>query len=237
MARRSRAPAAKRVLLKLSGEGLGEADYDPARIRPLAEEIAALAASGVEVAIVVGGGNLVRGRDLPADFVDRTTADAAGMLATIANGLVLADAIRRAGARARVLTAVAMPEVAEAFTADRARELLDAGEVLLLAGGTGRPYFTTDTAAVLRALEIGADVVLKATTVDGVYDRNPMKDKSARKFDRLTFDECLDRRLGVMDLTAFTLCREHGLPVVVFAIGPGALRRAAAGEPVGTRIG
>ena len=227
----------KRVLLKLSGEGLGADGYDPAMVRAIAFEIAALAATGVEIAIVVGGGNLVRGRDLPKDLVDRTTADAAGMLATIANGLVLAGALRGAGARSRVLTAVAMPEVAEAFTADRARELLAAGEILLLAGGTGRPYFTTDTAAVLRALEVGAGVLLKATTVDGVYDRNPRKDRSARKFDRLTFDECLDRRLGVMDLTAFTLCREHGLPVVVFALEPGALARAAAGEPVGTRIG
>jgi len=237
VARRGRARAAKRVLLKVSGEGLGESGFDAAAVRALASEIAALAASGVETAVVVGAGNLVRGRDLPADLVDRTTADAAGMLATTANALVLADALRGARARARVLTAVAMPEVAEAFTAERARALLADGEVVLLAGGTGRPYFTTDTAAALRALEVGAGVLLKATTVDGVYDRDPRKHPSAKRFVRLSFDEALERRLGVMDLTAFTLCRENGLPVVVFALAPGALRRAAAGEPVGTRIG
>jgi uridylate kinase len=226
-----------RVLLKVSGEGLGEGGFDPAALRRLAGEIAAVAASGVQVAVVAGGGNLVRGRDLPADLVDRTAADAAGMLATVANSLVLAEALRRAGARARVLTAVPMPDLAEPFTARRARELLDAGEVVLLGGGTGRPYFTTDTAAALRALEVGAGVLLKASTVDGVYERDPRKDPSARRFERLSFDEAIERRLGVMDPTAFTLCRENALPVVVFSLAPGNLARAAAGEPVGTRIG
>jgi uridylate kinase len=227
----------RRVLLKLSGEGLGDGGFDPAAVRSLAAEIAALPRAGVECAVVVGGGNLVRGRDLPRDLVSRTAADAAGMLATVANSLVLAEAIRGAGAPARVLTAVPMPDVAESFTADRARERLAAGEVLLLAGGTGRPYFTTDTAAALRALEIGAEVLLKATTVDGVYDRDPKGDPSAKRFDRLSFDEALDGRFGVMDLTAFALCRENRLPIVVFSLAPGTLSRAAAGEPVGTRIG
>jgi uridylate kinase len=160
------------------------------------------------------------------------------MLATVANSLVLAEAVRGAGVPARVLAAVPMPDVAESFTADRARALLDAGEVVLLAGGTGRPYFTTDTAAALRALEVGAEVLLKATTVDGVYDRDPRKGPGARRFERLTFDECLDLRLGVMDQAAFALCRENGLPVVVFSLRPpGNLARAAAGDSVGTRIG
>jgi uridylate kinase len=231
-------PAAKRVLLKLSGEGLGDGGYDPGAVRGLAAEIASLAKGGTRVAVVVGGGNLVRGRDLPADLVGRTTADAAGMLATVSNALVLAEAVRGAGAPARVLTAVPMPDVADPFTAERARERLDAGEVLLLGGGTGRPFFTTDTAAALRALEVGAEVLLKATTVDGVYDRDPRKDPGAKRFERLSYQECLDRRLGVMDAAAFALCRDHGLPIVVFALRPaGNLARAAAGEPVGTRVG
>jgi uridylate kinase len=233
--------APRRVLLKLSGEGLGGrsgSGYSRAALRSLGAEIAALPRAGIQAAVVVGAGNLVRGRDLPPDLVDRTAADAAGMLATVANALVLAEAIRRAGARARVLTAVPMPDVAESFTAERARERLDAGETVLLAGGTGRPYFTTDTAAALRALEVGAEVLLKATNVDGVYDRDPRRSRKAKRFDRLTFDEALERRLGVMDLTAFTLCRENGLPVVVFSLRKaGNLARAAAGEPVGTRIG
>lgn len=230
--------AKRRVLLKLSGEGLGDGGFDPAALRSLAAEIASLPRSGIECAVVVGGGNLVRGRDLPRDLVSRTAADAAGMLATVANSLVLAEAIRRAGAPARVLTAVPMPDVAESFLADRARGLLAAGEVLLLGGGTGRPFFTTDTAAALRALEVGAEVLLKATTVDGVYDRDPKGGAPARRYDRLSFDEALQRRLGVMDPTAFTLCRENALPIVVFSLSPaGNLARAAAGEPVGTRIG
>ena len=228
----------RRVLLKLSGEGLGARGYDPDAVRAVAAEIAALPASGIEVAVVVGGGNLVRGRDLPPDLVPRTAADAAGMLATVANAVVLAEAVRAAGAPARVLTAVPMPDVAEPFTAVHARERLAAGEVLLLGGGTGRPFFTTDTAAALRALEVGAGVLLKATTVDGVYDRDPRKGRGAKRFARLSFDEVLERRLGVMDLTAFTLCRENALPIVVFSLRPaGNLARAAAGEPVGTRIG
>jgi uridylate kinase len=231
-------PRKRRVLLKLSGEGLGDGGYEAKAVRAVAAEIAALPRAGVEVAVVIGGGNLVRGRDLPADLVPRTSADAAGMLATIANALVLAEAVRAAGAPARVLTAVPMPDVAEPFTAERARERLAAGEVLLLGGGTGRPFFTTDTAAALRALEIGAGVLLKATTVDGVYDRDPKRSKGAKRFDRLSFDEVIERRLGVMDQTAFTLCRENGLPIVVFSLRPaGNLARAAAGEPVGTRIG
>ncbi len=232
---------ARRVLLKLSGEGLcgpSAFGFDPDQVRAIAAEIASLPAAGIQCAVVVGAGNLVRGRDLPPDLVPRTSADAVGMLATTANALVLAEAVRGAGAPARVLTAVPMPDVADPFTADRARSLLEAGETLILAGGTGRPFFTTDTAAALRALEVGAEVLLKATTVDGVYDRDPRRDPAAVRFDALTFGECIERRLGVMDQTAFTLCRENGLPVVVFSLRPsGNLARAAAGERVGTRIG
>ena len=228
----------RRVLLKVTGEGLGDGGFDPASLRSLAAEIAALPRAGIECAVVPGAGNLVRGRDLPPDLVDRTVADAAGMLATVANALVLAEALRRAGTPARVLTAIPMPDVAEPFTAERARACLAAGEVVLAGGGTGRPYFTTDTAAALRALEVGASLLLKATTVDGVYDRDPRRDPRARRFTRLSFDEALERRLAVMDATAFTLCRENGLPVVVFSLRPaGNLARAAAGRPVGTRIG
>jgi uridylate kinase len=230
------APA--RVLLKVSGEGLGDGGFDPAAVRSLAAEIAGVVRAGIPIAVLPGGGNLVRGRDLPADLVSRTTADAAGMLATVANALVLAEAIRGAGVPARALAAVPMPDVAESFTAERARALLAAGEVPVLGGGTGRPFFTTDTAAALRALEVGADLLLKATTVDGVYDRDPRKDPAARKYDRVSFDEALEKRLGVMDATAFALCREHSLPIVVFSLRPaGTLLRAAAGEAVGTRVG
>ena len=230
-----------RVLLKISGEGLsgsGDDRYDAAAIRTLARELVSLARDRVEAAVVVGGGNLVRGRDLPGDLVERTAADAAGMLATIANALVLAAAVRAAGGKARVLTSVPMPDVAETFTADRARACLAAGETVLVGGGTGRPYFTTDTAAALRALEVGAGVLLKATKVDGVYDRDPRKHPGAKRFTRLTYAEAIRRRLKVMDRTAFTLCEENALPIVVFALRPaGNLARAAAGEAVGTRIG
>ncbi|MHC4820853.1 MAG: UMP kinase [Planctomycetota bacterium] len=234
-------PPFRRVLLKLSGEGLsgaGGAGYSPEALRALGREIAALRDSGTQVAIVVGAGNLVRGRDLPRDLIDRTVADAAGMLGTVMNALVLAGAIRDAGAPASVLAAVAMPDVAESFRADRARALLDAGEVVVLGGGTGRPYFTTDTAAVLRALEVKADVLLKATTVDGVYDSDPRENPDAKRFTTLSWREVVDRRLGVMDLTAFTLCEENELPIVVFNLSTeGHLARAVTGEDVGTRIG
>jgi uridylate kinase len=231
----------RRVLLKLSGEGLclpGGSGYDPGALRGLAAEIAALPAAGVSCAVVVGGGNLVRGRDLPPDAVDRTVADAAGMLATLANALVLAEAVRNAGTPARALAAVPVPDVAPSFRAGEARALLAAGTVVVIGGGTGRPWFTTDTAAALRALEVGAQVLLKATQVDGVYDRDPRKDPAARRFASLTYGEALDRRLEVMDRTAFTLCEENALPVRVFALRPaGNLLRAARGEPVGTLVG
>ncbi len=233
--------AFRRVLLKVSGEGLCAPDgsgYDPDAVRALAAEVDGVAAEGAAVAVVLGGGNLIRGRDLPADLVARTDADAAGMLATVANSLVLAAALRRAGRASRVFTAVSMPDVAEPFTALRAREAMDRGEVALLGGGTGRPYFTTDTAGVLRALEVGAEVFVKATNVDGVYDRDPRRHPDAARLPRLSFEEAVDRRLGVMDRTAFTLCAENGLPVVVLSLRPaGNLLRAVRGEDVGTRIG
>jgi uridylate kinase len=236
--RRSR-PDGRRVLLKLSGEVLGgkSGGYDAAVLREVAAEIAALPAGGVSCAVVVGGGNLVRGRDLPPDLVDRTVADAAGMLATLANALVLAEAIRRAGTPARAMSAVPVPDAAPSFHAGDARALLDAGGVVVVGGGTGRPYFTTDTAAALRALELRADVLLKATNVDGVYDRDPRRHPGAKRFARLTFAEALERRLEVMDRTAFALCEEQRLPVTVFALRPaGNLLRAARGEAVGTAV-
>jgi len=229
-----------RVLLKISGEGLsgsGDDRYDAAAIRTLARELVSLARDRVEAAVVVGGGNLVRGRDLPGDLVERTAADAAGMLATIANALVLAAAVRAAGGKARVLTSVPMPDVAETFTADRARACLAAGETVLVGGGTGRPYFTTDTAAALRALEVGAGVLLKATKVDGVYDKDPMKHADAKRYAKVSYRDALVQDLRVMDSTAFALCKENDLPIVVFDLRtPGNVVRVLCGEPVGTLI-
>jgi uridylate kinase len=233
--------APRRVLLKLSGEGLGGrsgSGYSRAALRSLGAEIAALPRAGIQAAVVVGAGNLVRGRDLPPDLVDRTAADAAGMLATVANALVLAEAIRRAGARARVLTAVPMPDVAESFTAERARERLDAGETVLLAGGTGRPYFTTDTAAALRALEIHAEAFLMAKNgVEGVYDADPRVEPDARFLPEITHHEAIEKRLGVMDSTALSLCRDNELPIYVFNMDDERnIDRIVCGERVGTVV-
>jgi uridylate kinase len=230
--------ALRRVLLKISGEALGKKGLEEGAVRRLAEEIGRAVKAGSSVAVVLGGGNLLRGRDLDLPFVRRPVKDRMGMLATVVNALAMAEALREAGRKAEVFTATPMPGIAEPFRMERVREALDSGVVAILAGGTGHPYFTTDTAAALRALEIGADALLKATKVDGVYSADPVDDPRAVRYDSLDYDEFLESRLSVMDLTAITLCRENGLPVYVFDMGvAGNLGRVVGGEKVGTRIG
>lgn len=230
--------ALRRVLLKISGEALGPKGLEEGSVRRLSGEIRAAAETGCSVAVVLGGGNLLRGRDLDLPFVRRPVKDRMGMLATVVNALALAEALRDAGSAAEVYTATPMPGIGEPFRMERVREALDAGAVAILAGGTGHPYFTTDTAAALRALEIGADALLKATKVDGVYSADPVDNPDAVRYDSLTYDRVLELRLGVMDLTAITLCRENRLPVIVFDMGTeGNMRRVVTGAAVGTRIG
>jgi len=230
---------ARRVMLKLSGEMLGARTgsvLDAGGLERIAGVIAGARASGAEVAVVIGGGNILRGgRGGPA--LPRTTLDALGMLATLMNALALRGALLQGGVPARVLTAFEAPQAAERYRPDRGRELLAGGEVVLCAGGTGNSYLTTDTAAALRALELGCDLLIKGTKVDGVYSADPMLVTRARRYTRLTFTEVLRRRLGVMDLTAITLCMENQLPVVVLnAAEPGAIPALLRGEPRGTRI-
>lgn len=233
-------PVYQRILLKLSGEALegGQScGIDPQTIEGVAAQVKEVCDLGVQVAVVVGGGNLFRGLSGAASGMNRSVADAMGMLATVINCLALEDALRRVGQPGRTLTAIPMGAVAERFSRGRAIQSLEAGEVVLLGAGTGNPYFTTDTAAALRALEVGADVMLKATKVDGVYDKDPAVHSDAVRFEQLTYQEVLQRRLGVMDLTAVTLCRENKLPLVVFNLTrPGNIRRVVLGERVGSRV-
>jgi len=232
--------ARRRVLVKLSGEALmGDADYgiDPAFLRRLAGEIRAMREAEVEVAVVVGGGNLFRGAGLARAGMDRVTADQMGMLATVMNSLALQDALESIGVFVRVMSAIRINEVCEDYIRRRAIRHLEKGRVTIFAAGTGSPFFTTDSAASLRAIEIEADLLVKATKVDGVYDSDPMLNPDARRFERLTYDEVLDRRLNVMDATAIVLCRDHDLPLRVINLNePGALVRAARGEDVGTLV-
>jgi uridylate kinase len=238
------APAAavryRRVLLKLSGEALlGERPYgvDPAVCAFIAKQIGEVHATGVEVGVVVGGGNIFRGLAASARGMDRATGDYIGMLATVMNGLALQDAIERAGMPVRVMSAIAMNEIAEPYIRRRAVRHLEKGRVTIFVAGTGNPYFTTDTAAALRAVEIGAEVLLKATKVDGVYDADPMKDPTARRYDRLTYQDVLRDQLKVLDAAAVSLCQENDLPILVFDLNtPDNIRRVATGEPVGTLI-
>ena len=238
------APAAavryRRVLLKLSGEALlGDRPYgvDPAVCAFIAKQIGEVHATGVEVGVVVGGGNIFRGLAASARGMDRATGDYIGMLATVMNGLALQDAIERAGMPVRVMSAIAMNEIAEPYIRRRAVRHLEKGRVTIFVAGTGNPYFTTDTAAALRAVEIGAEVLLKATKVDGVYDADPMKDPSARRYDRLTYQDVLRDQLKVLDAAAVSLCQENDLPILVFDLNtPDNIRRVATGEPVGTLI-
>ncbi len=232
--------AYRRILVKLSGEALmGESDYgiDPAFLKRLAVEVAAVRAYGVEVAVVIGGGNLFRGAGLARAGMDRVTGDQMGMLATVMNSLALQDALEQIGVFARVLSAIRINEVCEDYIRRRAVRHLEKGRICIFAAGTGNPFFTTDTAASLRAIEIGADLLLKATKVDGIYDSDPVVNPGARRFDRLTYDQVLDGRLNVMDATAIVLCRDHQLPLRVFNLNePGALVRVARGEEVGTLV-
>lgn len=229
-----------RVLLKLSGQafsGPGKLGIDPETVKAIAEDIKEATESGVDVAVVVGAGNIIRGESASGEGMDRATADYMGMLGTVINSLALQDALEKIGVQTRVQTAINMAEVAEPFIRRRAMRHMEKGRVVILAAGTGNPYFTTDTAAALRALEIHAQVVLKATNVDGVYSSDPNKDADAVKFDEITFIEAINRNLGVMDLTAFTLCMENNLPIVVFNITKrGNIARAARGEQIGTLV-
>lgn len=233
-------PVYKRIVLKLSGEALqGQLGYgvDPKVAGRIAEEIEEVHGLGVEVACVVGAGNIFRGLHAAREGMDRATADYIGMLATIINSLVLQDALEKRGVHTRVQSAIEIHELAEPYIRRRAIRHLEKRRVVVFAGGTGNPYFTTDTAAALRAIEIGADSILKATKVDGVYDRDPEKDRRAKKFDRLNYLEILKRRLQVMDATAISLCMDNHLPIVVFNLTRrGNIRRVILGERIGTRV-
>ncbi|MDV3238630.1 MAG: UMP kinase [Gammaproteobacteria bacterium] len=230
----------RRILLKLSGEalmGAGETGIDPLVLAQFAAEIHELVQAGAQVGLVVGGGNIFRGAGLAAAGMDRVTGDHMGMLATVMNALAMQDALRRLGTEGRVMSALSIASACEDYSRARALRHLDKGRVVLFAAGTGNPFFTTDSAAGLRAIEIGADIMFKATQVDGVYSADPKKDPDARRFDRLSYDEALRRQLMVMDHTAIILCRDHGMPLMVFDIHRrGNLMRAARGEAVGTLV-
>lgn len=238
--RESGKPAFRRVVLKLSGEALmGEAEYgiDPGMLSRLAAEIAQAGALGVQVGVVIGGGNLFRGAGLAQHGMDRVTADHMGMLATVMNALALQAELERTGIEVRVMSAIRINEVCEDFIRRRAIRHLEKGRVTIFAAGTGNPYFTTDTAASLRAIEIGADLLLKGTKVDGVYSADPSRNADARRYARLSFDQALDERLAVMDATAIVMCREQGLPLRVFSIyDPGAFVRILRGADIGTLV-
>lgn len=232
----------KRALLKLSGEALaGDLRFglDPKVLNYIAKEVSTVHAADVEVAIVVGGGNFIRGETFSAEGgIDRTVADQMGMLGTLMNALALQSAIENQNIQCRVQSAVPISAIAEAFIRRRAMRHLEKKRVVVFAAGTGNPYFTTDTAAVLRAKEIEADVLIKATKVDGVYDKDPKKHDDAVKYDTLAYSVAIERRLGVMDQTAFTMCREHHLPLIVLDFNqPGSLLRAISGEREGTLVG
>lgn len=230
-----------RVLLKLSGEALGGAagtGLDPEVLRYVAAELAAARRLGAEVAVVVGGGNFLRGATLGAAGFDRVVGDRMGMVATVLNALSLATTFTASGLPARAFSAVEVRGVIDLYRREDAAAALAAGEVVVLAGGTGNPFFSTDTAAALRAAELGAGALLKATKVDGVYDRDPKRDPAARRFETLTYRQVLELSLGVMDLTAVTLCQENAIPVVVFDLArAGALEQVLRGEAIGTTIG
>ena len=230
----------KRILLKLSGEALmGEQQYgiDGKRLAEYAEDIKAVVEKGIEVAIVIGGGNIFRGLAGASQGMDRVQGDHMGMLATVINGLALQSALEQHGVETRLQSAIKINEVAEPFIRRRAMRHLEKGRVVIFGGGTGNPYFTTDSAAVLRAIEIKADVILKGTRVDGIYTSDPEKDKSATKFDKISFNEVLSKGLKVMDTTAFTLSQENELPIVVFDMNTrGNLMKIVQGENIGTVV-
>lgn len=236
----SRQPKYKRILLKLSGEalmGTEEFGIDPKVLDRMALEIGQLVGIGVQVGLVVGGGNLFRGAALHAVGMDRVTGDHMGMLATVMNSLAMRDSLERSNIQTRVMSAITMEGVTEHYDRRKAMRYLAGGDVVIFSAGTGNPFFTTDTAACLRGIEVDADVVLKATKVDGVYNADPMKDPNAQRFDKLTYDQVLDLKLGVMDLTAICLIRDHKMPLRVFNMNkPGALLNAVVGSAEGTLI-
>ncbi|MEJ0104676.1 MAG: UMP kinase [Bacteroidota bacterium] len=233
-------PKYKRILLKLSGESLmGDKSYglDPVVISQYAMEVKSITDLGVQVAIVIGGGNIYRGMNEAETGIERAHGDYMGMLATVINGMALQAGLEKAGVFTRLQSAIKMEQIAEPYIRRRAMRHVEKGRVVIFGAGTGNPYFTTDTAGVLRAIEIKCDVILKGTRVDGIYTADPEKDKTATKFETITFQECLTKNLRVMDMTAFTLCMENHLPIVVFDMNrPGNLRRVVTGEKVGTLV-
>ena len=234
-------PRYRRVLLKLSGESFateGAFGIHPEELASIAGEIASAMRDGLELAIVVGGGNIIRGARLAAvGKFDQSTADYMGMLGTVINGLALKEALKSVGVESRVMSAIHVPSVAESFIRARALRHFEKGRVIILVAGTGNPFFTTDTCASLRAIELGAEILLKATKVDGIYSADPRKDPKATRYETLKFSRALDQKLGVMDLTAMTMCMEHSLPVVVFDYKTnGNIRRVINGERIGTLV-
>jgi uridylate kinase len=238
---RAQKPRYKRVILKISGESFskpGEFGIDPDELGHIAGEIAGAAESGTEMAVVVGGGNIIRGARLAEEGkIDQSTADYMGMLGTVINGLALKEALHALEVESRVMSAINLSAVAEPFIRGRALRHLEKDRVVILVAGTGNPFFTTDTCASLRAVELAAEIVLKATKVDGIYTADPRKDPKAKRYDRLTFSEAVEKQLGVMDLTALTMCMEHNLPVCVFDFRtPGNIRKVVRGERIGTIV-
>ena len=234
-------PTYNRVILKISGESFtkpGDSGIDPRELGAIAQEIADAVSCGTQVAVVVGGGNIIRGALVAQQgWIDQSTADYMGMLGTVINGMALREALNGIGLESRLMTAIDIPAVGERFIRARALRHLQKGRCLVLAAGTGNPFFTTDTCAALRGAELNADILLKATKVDGVYSADPMQDAGAQRYDQLTFSEAIEKQLRVMDLTALTMCMEHDLPVVVFDFKTaGNIRRVVAGEPIGTVI-
>jgi uridylate kinase len=230
----------KRILLKLSGEALlGKEDYgiDPIIVSNLANEIIDIAKLGVQIGVVIGGGNIFRGAGLAKSGIERATADHMGMLATVMNALAIQDSLEKKGVSARVMSAIKINEVCEDYIRRRALRHLEKGRIVIFAAGTGNPFFTTDSAAALRAVEIGAEVLLKATKVDGLYTADPKKDSSASKYDVVSFDEVLNKKLEVMDATAIALCRDYKMPIRIYNMtAPGELRKLMEGESVGTLV-
>ncbi len=234
-------PRYRRVVLKISGESFaGPRQYgiDPKELSLVAGQIAEAASDGTQLAVVVGGGNIIRGSSLAQEKqIDQSTADYMGMLATVINGMALRETLTGMGQDCRLMSAIDIPAVAEPFVRARALRHFEKGRILVLAAGTGNPFFTTDSCAALRGTELGADILLKATKVDGVYSSDPHRNRDAKRYDRLTFSEAIEKKLGVMDLTALTMCMEQNLPVIVFDFKvPGNIRRVVQGEPIGTEI-
>jgi uridylate kinase len=229
-----------RILLKLSGEALlGAADYgiDPVVLQRVAGEIAEAHSAGVQIGVVIGGGNIFRGAGLAATGMDRVTGDHMGMLATVMNALALQDALEKLSAKVRVMSAIRINDVCEDFIRRRAIRHIEKGRIAIFAAGLGNPFFTTDSAAALRAVEIGAQLLLKATKVDGVYSADPARHADAKRFDTLSYDDVIERKLAVMDTAAFALCRDHDLPIRIYDMGrPGNLMRIVRGEPIGTLV-